>query len=364
MSKAVKVGVLGCYRGFHVVREGFKVLGKEGVTVRALCDLDNERVKEAEKWFVENGCTDILLFNDYKEMLKSDIEAIFIATDAPLHVEHAIMALEAGKHVLCEIPTIYSKEEAVMLKEAVNRHPELKFMVAENCCYAAFIDTWKKMYEDGKLGIPVYAESEYLHCETTEKEVEPPKDPKYWRNNLPGSRYLTHNLGPILYVLDDEVETVSCMVPDQDSKTLSGYYTEKKVAVILCKTKKGAVIRILICFGAYVGFDHNFAIYGTHGMLETDKSTDFDHKRCFARFSDLPFSKDKKIVVPLGFNPTENDVGHNGMDGVMFKDFIDCVANDKKPKLDVDYGIRISMPGISAEESYKNGFIPVNVPKF
>jgi hypothetical protein len=107
------------------------------------------------------------------------------------------------------------------------------------------------MYEDGKLGTVVYAESEYLHCEKTPEEYKPYADPDYWRAHLPAIRYLTHNLGPLLYILSDEVETVSCYVPDFDQNK---YKSEKGVGIALFKTKKGAVIRIFICFGAYVGY--------------------------------------------------------------------------------------------------------------
>ena len=35
------------------------------------------------------------------------------------------------------------------LKAITKAHPELIYMAAENCCYWAFIETWKKMHEDG-----------------------------------------------------------------------------------------------------------------------------------------------------------------------------------------------------------------------
>ena len=89
---------------------------------------------------------------------------VYIATDKPLHTKHTLMALEAGKHVLSEIPCIETFEEAKILRDAVKAHPELKYMAGENCFYWAFIEAWKKMREDGKFGDILYAESEYLHA--------------------------------------------------------------------------------------------------------------------------------------------------------------------------------------------------------
>ena len=46
-----------------------------------------------------------LRFDSYDAMAGSDaIGAIYIATPHPLHAELAIMALRAGKHVVCEKP--------------------------------------------------------------------------------------------------------------------------------------------------------------------------------------------------------------------------------------------------------------------
>ena len=354
----IRLGVLGAYRGFAITN-GCR--NDDDFEVYAVCDKNRERLDAAMKTLAEEGKTSVLAFTDYAEMLASDIDAVLVATDAPLHVKHTLMALEAGKHVLSEIPTIYSLEEAKILKDAVNAHPELKYMTAENCCFWENIRSMKRMYEDGKLGTVVYAESEYLHCEKTPEEYKPYADPDYWRAHLSAIRYLTHNLGPLLYILDDEAETVSCYVPDFDQNK---YKSEKGVGIALFKTKKGAVIRIFICFGAYVCFDHNFAIYGSNGMMLTDKTEKFFDKNCYARFADIPTRVDEMIEIPVGVDiKREKSGGHGGADPKMAADFLDCIINDTEPVLDVDYGIGISLPGIMAEESYKNGNIPVDIPE-
>ena len=49
-------------------------------------------------------------------MVKDDnIEAVFIATDAPSHARHAIEALKHGKHVASAVPAVFgSLEDAEM----------------------------------------------------------------------------------------------------------------------------------------------------------------------------------------------------------------------------------------------------------
>jgi predicted dehydrogenase len=133
-------------------------------------------------------------------------------------------------------------------------------MAGENCFYWDFIEAWKKMYEDGKFGDVLYAESEYLHA-THPDEIKPFENENHWRCYNHAITYLTHNLGPLLYILGDRCVSVSCMVPT--SGHYNPYRDQNDNAVAIFRTAKGAVIRILIGFGMYVDYDHNFALYGT-----------------------------------------------------------------------------------------------------
>ena len=355
----IKVGILGTGRGIDIA---LGIRYTKDAVISAVCDRNEVRLEKWKNEFPKRGVEGFACFTEYEEMLKSDIDAVIIASEPHNHAEQAIMALEAGKHVLSEIPTIYTVEDARRLKAAVKAHPELKYMVGENACYWEYIKTWKKMREDGKFGTIIYAEAEYLHCSTPIDQIKPPKDPNYWRRHLPAIRYLTHSLGPLLYVMDDEVTKVSCYVPEFE---YNKYNKEKSVGVALFQTKKGAVIRIFICFGAYVEFDHNFALYGSNGMIMTDKTEKFYDKNCFARFADIPTRVDEMIEIPVGVdicrNRNAND--HGGADPKMVADFIKCIVEDTKPELDVDAGIKMSLPGIIAEQSYKNGNASLEIPE-
>jgi len=45
------------------------------------------------------------LFCDYETMLaEADLDAVVVASDPPAHAEHVVLALEAGKHALSEVP--------------------------------------------------------------------------------------------------------------------------------------------------------------------------------------------------------------------------------------------------------------------
>lgn len=356
-EKFVKLGVVGLGRGRDVTTD---VLGREGVKLTAICDHNPEKLKSAIEHYAEKGVTDLLAFENYDDMLKTDIDAVFIATDAIYHVPFVIKALDAGKHVLSEIPTVNSLEEARALKAAVTAHPELKYMAGENCCYWAFIQEFKRLYDEGRLGDIVYAESAYLHADDYRNFKPEDFNPDHWRSFMPAIHYITHNIGPLLYILDDELVNVTCMESDIH---YNPYVNKIDTGVALFKTKKGTIIRILICFGAYVGFDHTFSMIGTRGTIETGNAKWCKDMTCYARFSDVEDAMNKKIEIPVGLGTAEEKgSGHGGADAKMVMAFIDCILNDKKPPIDVDMGIRMSIAGLCAHESAEKGGIPVEIP--
>ena len=108
-KKVIKLGVVGLKRGGYVAGT---VIGDENVVIRAIADKDEKARLECIKNYEEKGARDFLVFDNYEDLLKTDIDVVFIGTDKPYHAKHAIMALEAGKHVISEIPAIETLEEA------------------------------------------------------------------------------------------------------------------------------------------------------------------------------------------------------------------------------------------------------------
>ena len=77
------------------------------VEVVAVSDLKSDRCAAlAEKVGVKK------MYPSLEEMVKDDnIEAVFLATDAPGHARHAIEALNHGKHVAVAVPATFGSIE-------------------------------------------------------------------------------------------------------------------------------------------------------------------------------------------------------------------------------------------------------------
>ncbi len=357
--ETVKLGVVGLGRGCAVATMCAHL---PNFKITAMCDINPEKIEGAKKTLAEANVNydDIFFTEDYDELLKSDCNAVFVATYATLHVPLVMKALEAGKHVISEIPAINSLEEAKELRRAVKKHPHLKYMAAEECNFWGFILAWKEMFEQGRLGEVVFAEGEYLHAPDY-RNITPPADPNHWRLHNPAIKYITHELGPLLSITGDRCVSVCCMQP---TPVYNPYRTPKN-EMAMFKMASGAVYNIIVSFDAYLEFDHNFRIIGTRGSIETDRTKKMAEAHSFAMLSDTPGTREKKLEIPVALSLPGEEVingGHGGADVKMMEAFVDCVINDKPSPIDVDAAIRMTLPGIYAHMSTELGGVPVEIP--
>jgi predicted dehydrogenase len=99
-SNSVGAAMIGVgNRGAYVMRS---VLQQPGVQVKALCDIKPDRLDRAATAAArDNPAT----YTDYRKLLADPaVDAVHISTPCDLHVEMAVAALQAGKHVYCEKP--------------------------------------------------------------------------------------------------------------------------------------------------------------------------------------------------------------------------------------------------------------------
>lgn len=91
-------------------------------------------------------------FLDYKELLqRDDIDAVVITTPDYCHEEHAVAALEAGKHVYCEKPMAITVEGCDRILRAWKRSGK-QLMIGFNMRYMNMYRTMKDIVASGVIG--------------------------------------------------------------------------------------------------------------------------------------------------------------------------------------------------------------------
>ncbi len=360
MDKTIKFGLIGLGpRGKSLLKTLIESKNPS-VEIFAVCDQSSQKLDDFKDWLEnEHGIYGVKYYKDYEDMLEySGVEAVIVATNVETHAMISAACINAGVHTICEIPIINNYDDARKLITAVRNNPEVKFMVAENCCYWAFIESWKSMYESGLLGDVVMAEADYIH---RSKLMDTPdkKDVVFtWRSFLPAIHYPTHDLGPLLYIMDDVCTEITGFEPELHP--LKKVRPANPNGMLIAKTKKGAIIKIFVGFGIHrTQGGHNFVIYGTKGSVENERIGSHDTRETFADLAAIP-NTHSSLHIPV--TTGNSSAAHGGGDMRMLNDFVDCLVKDRKPKLDLEYGINISIPGLLAHLSAEQGGKPFKMP--
>jgi len=153
MSKKLKVGIVGLGRLGIVYARYF--LGQiANAALVAVADIREDvaasfaREHDIPKWYN----------NDLDLIADPDVEAVVIVTPTSLHKQASLAAAAAGKAVFCEKPLSTSLEEALAIKEAVERTGifyHLGFMRRFDHGYAAA----RKKIDAGEIGTPIVFKS-------------------------------------------------------------------------------------------------------------------------------------------------------------------------------------------------------------
>jgi phthalate 4,5-cis-dihydrodiol dehydrogenase len=115
-GKRISLGIAGLGNAGHAVwRDMDKVAGVE---LAAVADV---RVRALETFQNENGM--VRTYESIAAMCGSEkVDAVWIATPTEFHAEHVIVALERGKHVICEKPVALSLDDCDRIIDAAEKN--------------------------------------------------------------------------------------------------------------------------------------------------------------------------------------------------------------------------------------------------
>src|SRR3954467_2814891 len=141
----VTLAVVGAgYWGRNLVRNALQA---PSISLTAVCDKDLPSATRLVG--SSNGCEAVA---DLQELLDDPtLEAIAVATPPNSHLEVAMAAIEAGKHVLVEKPLASSYAEGRALANAADERGVV-LMCDHTHCYTPAVQRIRALVESGELG--------------------------------------------------------------------------------------------------------------------------------------------------------------------------------------------------------------------
>ena len=361
--KQVNVGFIGL--GCRGKLLSSIVAEMEEANIVAVCDLYEDRQKQAAEMIGQKTGTKPKTCGDYHELLKDNaIDAVIIAASWEAHVPVAIDCMQAGKITALEVGGAYTVEDCYALVEAQER-TGTPFMFLENCCYGKFELLSTALVRKGMMGEIVHCHGAYGH--DLRSEVLGGRVNRHYRLNNYITRncenYPTHELRPIARLLginrgNRMVSLVSVASkaaglqefshdPRNPDPSLAGQkFAQGDIINTLITCEDGSTISLKLDTTLPRFYSLEFTVRGTKGCCLMDINAVLLDDEGLEEFFDPQLSVQKYLNNAEQFSEylpkiwkdmdkQKTHCGHGGMDYLMLREFFRAVQEGRPMPIDI-----------------------------
>jgi predicted dehydrogenase len=165
VSSPIGIAVIGAgYWGPNLVRNA---QATPDLQLEYLCDLSEARARQ-----VLGGYSTVRVSTSLDEVLADPrVDAVAIATPAGTHVDIALAALAAGKHVLVEKPLAANWADGAAVVQAAE-DAGLVLMLDHTYCYTPAVQHLRELVASGELGQLQYLDSVRINLGLVQSDVD------------------------------------------------------------------------------------------------------------------------------------------------------------------------------------------------
>ena len=391
MGNIIKLGMIGLgSRGRELLRTTY--LEHPDVEFIAVCDKYEDRCRDAAQIIESKGHKAPKTTTRYEGLLQMpELDAVVICTSWETHIEMCIEAMKAGKYAACEVGGAYSLRECWKLVETYEQ-TGTPVMFMENCLYGRDEMMVTNMAQLGALGEIVHCAGGYRH--DLREEIAFGKENRHYRlaNYIHRNteNYPTHELGPIAKILHinrgNRMLTLSSISSKpaglkeyiknkkaDDAELSNTAFNQGDIVTTVIKCYNGETIQLTLDTTLPRYYSRGFTVQGTKGMYTEENRSIF--------LDDTPAAKDhfewqehwgniedyrSEYEHPVWKKYLEDGIkkGHDGMDYLVFCDFVKCVQDRTDAVIDVYDAASWMSISVLAEQSIAMGGHPVEIPDF
>lgn len=353
------VGILGLGQGRSHL-QAFQAI--EGATVVAVCDVDQPlAARVAQEQGVGRVCA------TYAELLDDkEVDMVVVATPDHLHGQHAIQALEAGKHVLSEIPMATSLDEVERIIQLTDRSG-LKYHMGNQVRWAFCLQDVQRLIAGGDLGDVFYGEGEYLH---DMEDIAGQRAADHWR--IAGDPPQTTLLGGGPHAIDTlrwlmGVRFVEVQAYHAEQRTR---WNTLHTTVAIYKTSTGGAAKVTVSYGMMRPYCLYYSVYGSEGTFERtrDQGGARDETVNYLYHSKISGARRlAPVTLPNWSNPKvarRYSLGHGTMEIEQAAAFLQAIRRDEEAPIGPREAARSIAAGICAMQSATQGGGRVAIPQY
>lgn len=327
MNAKINIGIVGLGRlgGLYVEYLSYQI---PKANVVALVDADERKATEmVDDFGIKHH------FSDYREMLEvEDLDAVVITSPTSTHRDIVVDAAEKGLMIFCEKPLSISLDEAIEMKEAVEKNGvffHMGFMRRFDSGYAAA----KQRIIDGEIGDPIVFKATSRDPERPSLEFADPKKS--------GGLFLDmgiHDFDLARWFMGEVSEVYSIgnrlKYPEMES------INEIDNAISNLTFESGKLGSVDMSRSGIYGYDIKTEILGTEGTIQIG----------YLRETPIYVMKKNAIThdtVPFFMERFEKSYI------TQLKDFVEKAVAEKEPSITIQDGERALLVGHAARASFE-----------
>ena len=284
-----------------------------------------------------------------------NMDAVFIATDAPSHIDLVLRALDHGYHAASAVPTLWGEEQldrAPRLIEAVKK-TGLVYALFETTAFRPQCVAMRRIYEAGGFGTLAYTEGEYFHLKNPSHPIGSYNG---WRVASPPQYYATHSNGFYTCMTHKTFTEVTCVgtrgtLPEYSKNRYGNPFAAE---VAFYRTEEGGTARMtraanLPGYQAEAG-----RCFGTKGCFRNDR-----------------YAGDKSLIKGIDLLRTglppgmKNNGHHGGSHPYLTDDFLRAIlVPGHKVCVDAATALNTTVSGVYAHMSAMKDGESLKIPVF
>jgi UDP-N-acetyl-2-amino-2-deoxyglucuronate dehydrogenase len=263
----VRTALIGCGKVGQIQAQALQNLPESEFV--AACDSDPGRAEAFAGKYGVRPCTDVAAM-----IADSRVQAVFICTPHPLHARPAILAAEAGVHVLVEKPLAASLEECDAMLTAARKTGARLGVISQRRWYEPVL-RMKRAIESGKIGRPVLGTFAMYSW----------RDEAYYRSDPWRGKWDTEGGGVLINQSPHMLDLLTWLMDDQVVE-VSGYWANlnhpyvevEDSAVAILRFRGGGLGSIVTSLSQKPGIHTKVHVHGSSGAsvgVETDRGATF-----------------------------------------------------------------------------------------
>lgn len=178
----VGLGVIGLGRRGTIVSNGF--VQDPRVRIVALCDIYGEQTRTFQQRFAQHLAQPSLAVDHHDLLSRKDVDAVLISTPDHLHVEIGCDALNAGKDVYLEKPTVHHWSDHARLSETAAQSKRVLQCGMQQRSGEHYARAKQEYFDNGKLGNVVFVRAVWSNFPWQRRDIKPEPKPADLNWNL------------------------------------------------------------------------------------------------------------------------------------------------------------------------------------